>query len=252
MSFKRLSIVTVFILVALLLAGQVLAAVVASIIIQDQNIDLSNPSAQINISLPGNPAEAQTFNIPITITYDDSSTRYLAFTFNYQPPSIPPTPEPTPLAETCDYEENVGSCQYGGLQTCTGSWQEGICKYNGGIDPNCRNIRCNEPPPQQQRCEEIHLRNECVGCNESQKVYQKYCNGGISGDPYAGDRQYDSACSSWCASSQPPPPPPPPPSQSCNDDVRYCDENVGRIIHKHGGYYDGRSCQYAYDQEDVC
>lgn len=240
MSFKRLSIVTVFLLVALFLASRVLAAVVASMTIQDQRIDLSDPNASVNITLSG---DAQT-SIPIVITYDDGSTRYLTYTFNYKPP-----PAPTP--QTCDYEEEASSCPNNGLQTCTGIRKEEDgeikCKYDGSVDPNCRNIRCNEPPPQQQRCEQIHLRNECVGCNESQKVYQQYCNGGISGDPYAGERQSDSACSSWCASSQPPPPPPPP---SCSDDVYYCDN--GTTIHKHGGYWDGSQCQYAFDPGDPC
>lgn len=239
MSFKRLSSVTVFLLVALLLAGRVLAAMVASLTIQDQQIDLSNPDASVNITLSG---DAQS-SIPIVITYDDGSTRYLTYTFNYTPP---PTPESVP--QTCDYEENASGCPNGGLQTCTGKEQREEdgkinCKYDASVDPNCRNIRCNEPPPQQQRCEQIHLRNECVGCNESQKVYQQYCNGGISGDPYAGERQDDSACSSWCASSQPPPEPPPPPPAEC-EDVYYCDN--GTTIHKHG-YHDGNTCQYAWD-----
>lgn len=196
MGFKKLSIVVVFILVVLVLAGQVLAAVVASITIQDQQVDLSNPNASVNITLSGDPTQADTFNIPVVITYDDGSTRNLAYTFNYQPPQSTQPPGDQ-QQQTCDYEEDAGSCQYGGLQTCTGTWQAGICKYDDRVNPNCRNIRCNEPP----------------------------------------------------AGSQPPPEPSPP-GPSCSEDVYYCDN--GTTIHKHGGYWDGNECQYAFDPGESC
>lgn len=61
------------------------------------------------------------------------------------------------------------------------------------------------------------------------------------------------------APTQPAPAQPAAPAPSCNDDVRYCDANVGRTIHKTGGYYepthslaDARGCVYAFVQEDAC
>lgn len=171
MSFKRLSIVTVFLLVALLLlflpspvsspkniltVGQVLAAAtqnttksVIALTIQDKQVDLSNPDAPININLPGDPTKADTFYITVIITYNDGSTDPLAFTFNYQPPSSV-TPPPSLSPETCDYEEDASSCPNGGLQTCTGTKQDGVCKYDSAVDPNCRDIRCNEPSGESQ------------------------------------------------------------------------------------------------------
>src|SRR3989344_7698265 len=48
------------------------------------------------------------------------------------------------------------------------------------------------------------------------------------------------------------PPPPPPPAVSCPDDLRYCDTNINKIVYKHGGYWDGTQCIYAFDQEGAC
>lgn len=182
MSFKKLSILAVLFLVVLFLAGRVLAAVVASMTIQDQQLDLSVPNASVNITLSGDPNEAKTFNIPITITHDDGSTRYLAYTFNYVVPSTP-----QPAAQTCDYEEDAPSCPNGGLQTCTGTWQEGECRYDSSIDPNCRNIRCNEapagseppppPPPPEPSCGDFEYKYwECDWDNQqTYDVYQDSC-----------------------------------------------------------------------------
>jgi len=161
MSFKRLSIITVLFLVALLLASRVLAAVVASITIQDQNIDLSNSYAPINITLSGDPATPQTFSIPITITYNDGSTRNLGFVFNYQPP-----PASAPQ-QTCPYQEDPQNCSYGGTRSCTGTWQDEVCKYDGGVDPNCFET-CN-PAPASRGCyssEDFSQYDRCGGCGE--------------------------------------------------------------------------------------
>lgn len=38
---------------------------------------------------------------------------------------------------------------------------------------------------------------------------------------------------------------------SCTDDIKYCDESVNKIIHKHGGKWDGNECLYAFDVENV-
>lgn len=42
------------------------------------------------------------------------------------------------------------------------------------------------------------------------------------------------------------------PAPSCSDDLRYCDSNVGKTIHKTGGYWDGSQCVYAFVQEEAC
>ncbi|HCB22368.1 hypothetical protein A3H81_00985 [Candidatus Daviesbacteria bacterium RIFCSPLOWO2_02_FULL_38_18] len=292
MNFKRLSIVAVFILVFLMLVGSALAAAAVRITIQDREVDLRSPSAQVNLSLPGNPSYPQTFHIPITITYDDGSTRNVGFVFNYRP------------KQTCPYQEDPQNCPYGGTRNCTGTDEGQGCHYNSEVDPACSEtcnsapvprgcydsqdfseyVRCggcgeeiwacydedgkherrfyggdtagyctgpdqcgqSQPP---QSCEERHIRNECISCNTSQKVYQRFCGGQEAGDPYAGGSQGDGACGDWCSQSQPPPEPEPEPQNqpSCDEDVYYCDENQHYYIHKHGGYQDGNTCQYAFD-----
>ncbi len=44
--------------------------------------------------------------------------------------------------------------------------------------------------------------------------------------------------------------PVPTPDPSCNDDVEYCDGDTK--IHKHGGYWDGNQCVYAFDPIGSC
>lgn len=224
---------------------QILIKIVKKVvkIIGDNGLEVRINNPPVNFRLPGTEGQPQQFKIPFAIILSDGSTLHTALTFNYNPPSLPtPTPTPTP----CPYQEDPQNCPYGGIRDCTGTQQDGACKYDPAVDPNCRET-CNPAPPAGgddgggQSCEERHIRNECIACNNSQKVYQRFCAGSEAGDPYAGERQDDSACSSWCASSQPP---------EC-DDIRYCDENINRIIHKHG-YHDGNDCQYAYDWEEEC
>lgn len=194
MSFKKLSAVTVLFLVALFLAGRVLAAVVASLTIQDQQVDLSDPKASVNITLSG---DAQT-SVPIVITYDDGSTRYLAYTFNYVPPSTlaPVTP--------CSNEDFATACWQGAQ--CQGENQESAdsaCSQNHGAGSVC---------------------TRSTGQSNA----------------------HDDGCTVVTEPAPPPPPPPP----SCDENVYYCDN--GTTIHKYGGYYDGNTCQYAFDQGDPC
>lgn len=216
------------------------------LLINGEEIPLSMEGGLINLHLDGSP----TNSFLIVIHYIDGTELRKSLVFEYSPETSPPT-----LQE--------------GDPSASGDDESGL------------------------RCEEVHIRNECVDCNESQKVYQQYCYGDIiSGDPYAGERQYDSACSSWCSGG----------GSSGNtcaytesfnctgqnggcgsgsgemrktiintdcsessvsycdgacapsggecDDLYYCDENVGRIIHKYG-YWDN-GCQYAYDQEEPC
>src|SRR3989338_6925085 len=42
------------------------------------------------------------------------------------------------------------------------------------------------------------------------------------------------------------------PAVSCPDDLRYCDTNINKTVYKHGGYWDGTQCVYAFDQEGAC
>lgn len=254
MSFKRLSIVTVFILVALFLAGKVLAAVVASLTIQDQQIDLSVPNASVNITLSGDPNEAKTFNIPITITYDDGTTRNIGYTFNYQPPSSV-TPSPSPQG-TCQYSEDPQNCPYGGARGCTGTWQDGVCKYDPAVDPNCWESCTPGPSSSCSSGIDCSDGNACTNdsCVNGQCEYSNKSEGEVClRDPgtYEPTKTCDAygSCSQSIGGSEPPPPPPPPPP-SCDEDVYYCDN--GTTIHKYGGYWDGSACQYAFDPGDPC
>ncbi|MDO8619442.1 MAG: hypothetical protein Q7R49_05905 [Candidatus Daviesbacteria bacterium] len=38
----------------------------------------------------------------------------------------------------------------------------------------------------------------------------------------------------------------------CEDDLRYCDTNVNKMIHQTGGYWNGSSCVYAFVPENAC
>ncbi len=40
------------------------------------------------------------------------------------------------------------------------------------------------------------------------------------------------------------------PPQPCEEDVQYCDGNT--MVHKHGGYWDGNQCVYAFDNVGQC
>lgn len=106
----------------------------------DLEIDVKNPQVPLDFHLPGTEGQSQQFKIPVVITYSDGSTLHTALTFNYNPPPPPPS-APTP----CPYQEDPQNCPYGGIRDCTGTVQEGICKYDGNIDPNCRET-CNPAP----------------------------------------------------------------------------------------------------------
>lgn len=184
MSFKKLSIVTVYILVALFLAGRVLAAVVASMTIQDQQIDLSNPNASVNITLSGDSTQ-----IPIIITYDDGSTKYLAYTFNYKAPS-----QPAPAF--CSNEDFATACWQGAqCQEENQSSADDACSQNHGSgsrctrstgQPNTHDDGCTmvtEPlpvppttPPEPSCGEYQYIRAECDwGRQQVYDVYQDSC-----------------------------------------------------------------------------
>lgn len=131
----------------------------------------------------------------------------------------------------CDYEEDAQSCPYGGLQTCSGSIQRGECRYDSRINPNCRNRRCNQGPP---ACGDYQLKGpECDwGRKQVYEVYQDSCGN------Y--DRRNYQTQPGQCGA----------PLQ-CSEDIYYCDS--GRTIHKYGGYWDGNTCQYAFDDiEQPC
>lgn len=49
-----------------------------------------------------------------------------------------------------------------------------------------------------------------------------------------------------------PTPAPVAPTPSCPDDHNYCDTNTNRMIHKHGGYWDGNMCVYAFTDAGSC
>lgn len=196
MSFNRLSIVTVLFLVALFLAGQVLAAVVASMTIGDQQIDLSVPNASVNITLSGDPNEAKTFNIPITITYDDGTTRNIGYTFNYQPPpSVTPSPSPACSSDidcadgnACTYDSCIdGQCEYSNKsegEVCLrdpGTYEPtktcdayGSCSQSvGGSQPP----PSEPPPPPEPSCGDFEYKYwECDwGSQQTYDVYQDSC-----------------------------------------------------------------------------
>lgn len=50
----------------------------------------------------------------------------------------------------------------------------------------------------------------------------------------------------------PPAPVVPAATPSCSDDLRYCDTNVNKIIHKTGGIWNGSQCVYAFVPEEAC
>lgn len=306
MSFKRLSIVAVLFLVALFLAGRVLAAVVASMTIQDQQIDLSAPNASVNITLSGDST-----SVPIVITYDDGTTRYLAYTFNYVAP-------PTPAPAFCSNEDYSTACWQGA--ECREENQasaDSACSQNHGADsvctrstgqPNTHDDGCTmvsepappPPPPPEPSCGNFEYKywecdwgqqqvydvyqdtcgnydrrdyrrepGECgappvstaPGCNSSDD-FSEYVRCGGCGEEiwacydedgryerrfYGGDTAGYCTGPDWCGGGSEPPPPP---QQSCDEDVYYCDN--GTTIHKYGGYYDGNTCQYAFDPGEPC
>lgn len=230
------------------------------IVIADQEVNLNDPGASLQINLPGVEGQPQVFNIPVTVEYQDGTTRYFGFVFNYQPRQVPsPTPEPTsePTPEPlnlCDYEEDAPSCPYGGLQTCSGTWQDDggvwICKYDDRVNPNCRDIRCNEPPASTPEptapppgCGDYEFKYpDCDWDNQQVvEVWQDSC-----GEYQLRNAHTEPGQCGAPSDSEPPPEP------SCSDDSYYCDENVGWLIHKHGGYWDGSECQYAFDWVEPC
>lgn len=206
MSFKKLSIVAVFFFVALLLlfypspthfpktsltVSQVLAAAtqnitkrVASLTIQDQQVDLNDPNATVNITL-----SADSPSVPIVITYDDGQTRYLAYTFNYKPPA-----QPAPAF--CSNEDFATACWQGAQ--CQEENQESAdtaCSQNHGAgsvctrstgQPNTHDDGCTimtepaPPPPaapSEPSCGEYqYVRAECDwGRQQVYEVYQDAC-----------------------------------------------------------------------------
>ena len=207
------------------------------ITIQDREVDLRSPSAQVNLSLPGNPSYPQTFHIPITITYDDGSTRNVGFVFNYRP------------KQTCPYQEDPQNCPYGGTRNCTGTDEGQGCHYNSEVDPACSET-CNSAPVP-RGCYDSQDFSEyvrCGGCGE--EIWACYDEDGKHERRfYGGDTAGYCTGPDQCGQSQPPPEPEPEPQNqpSCDEDVYYCDENQHYYIHKHGGYQDGNTCQYAFD-----
>ncbi|MBI2335059.1 hypothetical protein HYU96_04675 [Candidatus Daviesbacteria bacterium] len=240
MSLKRLSIIAVYFLVGLILAGSVLAAAVVRITVQDQEIDLNDPGAKINIRLNGEKSQS----IPIVITYDDGSTRYLGFIFNYEPPPAPPP------AQTCPYQEDPQNCPYGGTRSCTGTWQGGVCKYDGAVDPACSET-CNQAPAP-RGCYDSQDFSEyvrCGGCGE--EIWACYDEDGRHEKAfYGGDTAGYCTGPDWCGQSQPPPESQPEPEPSCDENVYFCED--GTVVHKYGGYWDGGSCQYYFDRLEPC
>ncbi|MDP3948285.1 MAG: hypothetical protein Q8P87_01085, partial [bacterium] len=97
-----------------------------------------------------------------------------------------------------------------------------------------------------QGCTEVRQYNECTECNTSKRVAEDSCGNFSVVIP----SQPDSACTAGC-----PVVTPPAPAVSCPDDLRYCDTNINKIVHKYGGVADSSQpggCRYAFDQEGAC
>src|SRR3989338_9557877 len=96
----------------------------------------------------------------------------------------------------------------------------------------------NVQAQQTKICEPGSYKTECTGQQAGcaadageARVFQ--CNADGSGFD-----EKQSQCETSCAQPAPPP--------SCSDDLKYCDESINKIVHKHGGYWDGSQCQYAF------
>lgn len=119
-----------------------------SISIQDQQVDLNDPNATVNITL-----SADSPSVPIIITYDDGSTRYLAYTFNYKPP---PTPEPS--EPSCgDYQYIGAECDWDRRQVYE-VYQDACSNYDRRNyqtqHGQCGAPTAYEPPPPE--CEDVY------------------------------------------------------------------------------------------------
>lgn len=121
--------------------------------IQINNEEVYNLDSGLNkfeegfpLHLPGTEGKAQTFNIPVEVIFSDGTKKFFALNLNYKP--IPPPPS---QAQACTYSEAPQNCSNGGTRTCTGSLQDGVCKYDTGINPNC-NESCNPQPLPAQAC----------------------------------------------------------------------------------------------------
>jgi len=93
-------------------------------------------------------------------------------------------------------------------------YQDDCGNYSTGSvqhDPACANVclgtvpPTSVPPPVSNCGQPQVLYNQCVGCNQSQPVYQDSCGNYSTGNP-----QNDGACSKSCTGGVTPPKPPPP------------------------------------------
>lgn len=105
-----------------------------------------------------------------------------------------------------------------------------------------------EAPPPPPVCTERQY-NECVACNTSRSVVEKNCDGNLTWD--VGPDQEDAACGNLCPVPAAAAPAPSCPAQACDEDVTYCDAQIGRMVRKHGGYWDSQKCQCVYNFDNV-
>lgn len=107
------------------------------------------------------------------------------------------------------------------------------CEQEGG---------CPEIPTPPQQCDWNRLNPECdYGSKQVYDVEQNSCTGEYRRFNY---HTQEGVCG---AEAPTPPAPPAPAAHSCPDDVTYCDAGTHTNIHKHGGYWDGSTCVYAFD-----